>query len=528
MNLNCVIILSVEMDSMLSNRKRVQLFQRRRVRLSEQAATVRSSFSLHFTWEFVVRNIYAGLVTIGAIAIAPSAYSSEFGVLAWAAMANPTSGYTDFATDMVIGSDGAIYETGLSGYGGFATSDYTTMKYNSTGTQQWTTTYDPNTCGSLRTDAIYPLPAIALDEANDAVYVCGMSCSENGFQMLLLRYDASDGSLCWAKTYSLDEAFYAFADDVAVDSAGDVIITGQLQYDTDDYRIGTVKYTDSSCKDATVLWAVTYDAGTNNNLDAAGRSLAIGSDDDVFVAGQVLGASSTDDYAVIRYNASDGDELWAVEYNRVAFDTYDAIDVPAEIVLDSEDNAGITGSSIVPLYEVNGLDNLTIRVTSGGSLDWADVIDGSADGVGGSGIAVDGDDNLVMVGTAQYSDYVTRKYESDGDVVWTSYYDGPGDIDVGFDVAIDPIGNVYVTGRSERTSSGDPDVATVKYNGSTGSQVWVARYNVLASSINQDESACCIGIAPNNSRIDIVGARSNYSSDASNYLTLQYRQIATP
>src|SRR5438093_313026 len=57
-------------------------------------------------------------------------------------------------------------------------------------------------------------------------------------------------------------------------------------------------------------------------------------------------------------------------------------------------------------------------------------------------------------------------------------YDGPASAyDQAVDIAVSPDGSkIYVTGQSAGTTTND-DYATVAYNGSTGNQIWVARYD---------------------------------------------------
>jgi hypothetical protein len=57
-------------------------------------------------------------------------------------------------------------------------------------------------------------------------------------------------------------------------------------------------------------------------------------------------------------------------------------------------------------------------------------------------------------------------------------YDGPvGGTDEIRAMTIDAHGYVYVTGPSDASKKGNLDYATIKYNGTTGQQMWVARYN---------------------------------------------------
>ena len=108
--------------------------------------------------------------------------------------------------------------------------------------------------------------------------------------------------------------------------------------------------------------------------------------------------------------------------------------------------------------------------------------------VDGGGVYVTGESH----GSGTGYDYATVKYNaSNGSQVWVARYNAVGaNIDQARAIAVDGSGDVYVTGGSQGTVSG-ADYATVKYNGSTGAQEWVARYNGPA---NGYEFACGIGL----------------------------------
>jgi len=76
-------------------------------------------------------------------------------------------------------------------------------------------------------------------------------------------------------------------------------------------------------------------------------------------------------------------------------------------------------------------------------------------------------------------DYATVAYDSStGTELWVQRFAGPGNAyDVAVALGVSPDGStVYVTGTSYRSSSG-LDLVTLAYDASTGAERWVARYN---------------------------------------------------
>lgn len=88
--------------------------------------------------------------------------------------------------------------------------------------------------------------------------------------------------------------------------------------------------------------------------------------------------------------------------------------------------------------------------------------------------ALDPDGNLVVTGIVNV-DYSTLKYDTrTGQPIWIA------NLRVGIfshpTTAVDRTGDVFVSGTSFRSSTRD-DYVTIKYDGQTGEQLWIARYN---------------------------------------------------
>jgi uncharacterized delta-60 repeat protein len=261
------------------------------------------------------------------------------------------------------------------------------------------------------------------------------------------------------------------ANDIAIDAAGNIYVTGESgddpMYAHSDYM--TVKYD----PDGNQLWASTY-AGEAGYPDVASE-IAVDTDGNVYVTGTSRGSNYAYDIATVKYDA-DGNELWVARYDGPAGE----VDEPYDMVLDGDGSVYITGESEGVGTET---DYVTIKYDTDGNELWVARHDGPAGSYDGAkGIALTPDGRICVTGRSAYPgayyDYHTIMYDAEGDVLWTARYGNSGYVlDAAYDVAIHSNGDVLVTGRSRTGETWESnDFATVRYD-RDGNELWVARYN---------------------------------------------------
>ncbi len=362
----------------------------------------------------------------------------------------------------------------VSGYSIGATSgrDIVTIKYNSSGVQQWLQRYNGPANGD---DISSGLDALAVDDSGN-VYVVGYSMGIGGnSDFVTLKYN-TNGVQQWAETYNGAADANDFGRAISLDASGNVYVTGSSIESGTSTDYATIKYNNNGVQQ----WVSTYN-GTGNSYDFV-YAIAVDDGGNSYVTGSANGTGSSDDCVTIKYN-TDGVQQWAETYNGSA----NGGDTGYSICLDSSGNVFVTGGSA---GSGTSSDYLTIKYNSAGVQQWASTYNS-----GGSSydyancIDVDNSGNAYVTGTFAYSEggtsdnYGTIKYNSTGDEQWVRIYDGPeGILDNANSITVDENGNSYIIGSIDGGSASfNQNLALVKYN-TDGVQQWVQIYNGVANS----------------------------------------------
>ncbi|MDZ7362976.1 MAG: SBBP repeat-containing protein [candidate division KSB1 bacterium] len=428
---------------------------------------------------------------------------SGFGVEQWNALYNGPGSSLDQANDIAVDAAGNIYVTGSSGSAN-TERDYLTIKYNAAGEQQWTARY--NGARGFSDDAY----AIAVDSLGN-VYVTGASWGPvigTGTEYATIKYNNA-GLQQWVARY--DTPGFDTPTDLAVDAAGNVYVTGRSFSGIDDYA--TIKYNSAGVQQ----WVARYD-GPANSSDAA-SALAVDDAGNVYVTGSSTGSGTGTDYATIKYNAA-GVEQWVARYNGPA----NLSDAATALTVDTAGNVYVTGWST---GSATDRDYTTIKYNAAGVEQWV----ARYNGLGNSSdqavaCVVDKMGNLHVTGWSVGSgltgaDYVTIKYNIAGGQQWVARYNGPGNyFDEATDLALDAAGNVYVTGWSWGPDR-SYNFATVKYN-AIGAEQWVARNTGPGGTFDR-ATALAVDLAGN---VYVTGQSSGLGWNV--YTTIRYIPPAPP
>jgi len=428
-------------------------------------------------------------------------YDGVTGAEVWRAVGDGTAHGSDNATGLAFDAGGNVMVSGPS-YNG-SSVDFLTIRYNgANGTELWRVAGDG-------TASLSDYAYASIGDGGGNVVVTGSSYNGSTDDIMTIKYNGATGAQLW-RTVSANVAPAAasLAGDhgLARDTAGNVVVTG-TSFDGIHDSYLTVKFDGATGAE---LWRAVGDGAAHN--DDTTTALAIDGSSNVVVTGYSYSGTSFD-YLTIKYNGTTGAEMWRAVGDGAAHFS----DFAYALALDGNGNPVVTGSS------VNGSnpDYLTIKydVTTGAEL-WRVVANGAANNGDSAGaVAIDGNGNVMVTGhssSGSSEDYLTIKYNgTTGAELWRALGDGAahGD-DYAYALAIDGNGNVVVTGQS--ANGGNDDYLTIKYDGTTGAEMWRAVSDGAAHGNDYSRALAIDG----SGNVFVAGYSFNGTND--DYLTIKY------
>jgi uncharacterized delta-60 repeat protein len=248
------------------------------------------------------------------------------GVEQWMTKYNGTTNQDEVSTAMAIDGSGNVYVLGKTRVDLFSCA-FVTVKYNTSGAQQWVKTY----AGPGNSE---DTPAALVLDASGNVYVTGTSYGA-GPQMdyTTIKYNTA-GDQQWVARYNGTENLGDQATALAIDAAGNVYVTGFSESATTMNDIVTIKYNSAGAQQ----WLQRYNGA--DNLSDNGNAIAVDASGNVYITGYTVSNASSSDYLTIRYNSA-GVQQWLQKYNGAE----NMSDAANNILIDNTNNVYITGSS---------------------------------------------------------------------------------------------------------------------------------------------------------------------------------------
>jgi hypothetical protein len=414
----------------------------------------------------------------------------------------------DQAADFEIDGAGNTYVTGSSFNG--SNYDVVTVKYDNNGNQLWVNTYG--------TTGLDQATAMAIDNNGDIIVtgaVKNTSGTATDWDIFLLKINGNTGAQIWATVYAGSD-YYDIGNDVAVNASNEIYVAGNYNFSATDLDMIVMRYSSAGA-------LMSFDSG-GGGLSDEGLFIDIDASGNVYVGGtrEFTSGSTYFDFRIMKYPANVGAGATWTSYGDSGFN---GIDKPNAMSLDNAGNIYIGGQGFTNTAEKD--DYLLMKYNNSGTLLWRRLYsgsDGNNDKI--NALVVDAANNCYVTGkvksTGSAEDYMTIKYNAIGDTTWTKKYTTPGlGLDEGTDIILSQVSGVYVTGFSYLSASNN-DYYTIKYDETTGAEIWATRFDGPAS--NSDKASKIRVDAGDNI---YVSGTSNGGSTNLDYSTIKYCQLET-
>ncbi|NBV68996.1 MAG: T9SS C-terminal target domain-containing protein [Flavobacteriia bacterium] len=342
-------------------------------------------------------------------------------------------------------------------------------------------------------------------------YTCGAKHNGNNYDYYIAKYSQT-GVLIWDYQYNgignSDDAPSA----LVLDANYNVYVTGS-SYGTNTYTdFATLKIDGAN---GALIWESRYNF---NNKPEVATDIKIDGTGNVLVCGASAQNFFNSDFAVVKYNGSNGNQIAVKRHNSPG----NGYDLPSEMVIDANNFIYVLGTSN------SNLPNKDIKLIAYDpslQIQWTEYIDKSGGSDEGYGITLDSNGDLIITGYCTKSsggtDCVTAKYApSTGNQIWINEKTALVDTQTskGRKVKTDSNGNIYVT--SEADINGTRDLVTFSYD-SNGQLRWEKSFN---NPSNGSDNASKILV--NNESIFVTGKSNDGGID--NTVTIKYATKEKP
>lgn len=307
------------------------------------------------------------------------------------------------------------------------------MKLNSTGSLLWQRAWPgANQSGGASTSAT----AIALDSAGDAYITGSIRFNNTGTQaVLLLKFDPN-GNLLWQERiqgngYSLGQA-------ITVSPSGSIYVTGStISLPGGTQALLVLRFSPNG----TLTWKTAW---TEYNSEF-GTAIAVNAANDIYIAGYTNSQTGI----LVRLNST-GNVLWQEQLIPPSNANPSTITPIYALTLDSAGNGYATGSAAISYTNGSYTSGIPVfKFNPNGTMAWTRLVHTSANPSRGYGLAVDPGGNVSVTGQltnfnrTAYSILLMQLY-SNGELAWETAR-GSGS-DVGEGVALDKDNNLILVG----------------------------------------------------------------------------------
>lgn len=327
--------------------------------------------------------------------------------------------------------------------------------------------------------------------SDDHPVVTGYSELEEGtsglysFDYMTMKIDrANDQTLKWKARYDSGEGGTDMAAGVVLDSAGNVLVTGNAWLSggtVSSDELYTRKVATAGLNDPAAIpdfiWDHQY--GTESGIDlATAISMVRDGSNNSVVVGYGGNAAGNDDIFIIKY-AADGTRPWTpIVYDSPSH----RHDHPTAVALDAAGNIFVTGYSFDVSSPAGSYDWFTAKYNGAtGALVWSDTYNSTYGDDDSHSIDVDAAGNAFVTGfatnSAGNSVFYTIKYDgaavpAGNRRIWEKSFNYNGLDAEAVSVKVDPIDGSVVVAGTAYVSATDSDFHLIRYNSADGAVIW--------------------------------------------------------
>jgi hypothetical protein len=230
-----------------------------------------------YSYDYAGYGIYTDYATIK--------YSSA-GVPLWTNRYSGPNILDSYGRAVVVDGSNNVIVTGTSA--GIESADYGTIKYSSAGVPLWTN------CSNGLGAEINGAYDVTVDHHGDVVVTGYSWISGTNYDYATVKYSSS-GVPLWTNHFNGPWSSWGPRNVLAVEGSGNVIVTGNSYGGSGDSDIVTIKYPGAGV----ALWTNRYN-GPENGDDYA-QAVAVDRDGNVIVTGYSTGSGGHYDFATIKY-----------------------------------------------------------------------------------------------------------------------------------------------------------------------------------------------------------------------------------
>gem|GEM_PF-879670 len=224
-------------------------------------------------------------------------FAASNGDVEWIKTINGENDGDDRGWDLAIGTDGNPVVTGITTIAGGNAQFLTAKLSSSNGSDIWKETH-PGAINNIHEPAGW----LAICNDGDIVMANRTWSSATSYDVVLFRYDQSDGTVIWDRQFNSSGSTSDNPMDMILDSNGDIVVTGVTG---SDYMI--LKFAGD---DNELIWSSSYD-GPPGWYDLA-KTVVEGQQGEAIVSGFSDGSGSGWDIATVGFDGLTGDQLWVI------------------------------------------------------------------------------------------------------------------------------------------------------------------------------------------------------------------------